>query len=104
MGRTSHVALALLLLSFGAIFVLRGSPWIVLGIFAVDVLAAASYVWVAFWYANKYPQFATVEGAEVVRYTELQQSAKEPAVIEGSATPIANTAPPPAITIGGNDA
>ena len=99
-GRTSYIALALLVLSFGAMFVLRDNAAAVIAVFTVDVLAAVGYVALAFWYANKYPHFATMEGAEVVRYTELQ-AAKEPTIIDGSATPVANTSPPESIAYSG---
>jgi hypothetical protein len=105
-GRTSYVALALILLSFGALYAFRDRPELVLTVFLIDVVVAVAYVAAAFWYANKFPHFATMEGAEVVRYTELQQAAKEPGlVIDGSAEPVANTSPPAAIAYrSGNDA
>jgi hypothetical protein len=103
-GRTAIIALALIVLSGVAIAAVRDDPWLVLSVFGVDVLVVAGYFLAAFWYANKYPHFATMEGGEVVRYTELQQAAKEPTVIEGSAKPVANTAPPSAITFGGDGA
>jgi hypothetical protein len=103
-GRTAVIVLALIVLSGVAVVALRDHIWLVLAVFGVDVLFVAGYFIAAFRYAEKFPHFATMEGGEVVRYTELQQAAKEPKLIEGSAEPVANTAPPPSITYrGGNN-
>lgn len=96
--------LALIVPSVAAMAALRNYPWLVLAIFLIIAVITVGYFAVAFWYANKFPHFATMDGTEVVRYTELQQAAKEPTVIDGAAKPVANTTPPPSITFGSGDA
>jgi len=104
-GRTSTVVLAMILVGGVAIWALKGSAAAVLAIVGATLLLAIGYVATAFWYANKHPQFATLEGAELVRYKEVELAASSPEIIDLSANPSANAAPPLALTSrGGNDA
>lgn len=51
-------------------------------------------------FAEKSPGAALLEDAEFIRYTEIQQSAKEPQIIDLEAEPVANIAAPQAILSG----
>lgn len=92
-GRTSTVALAMILVSGVAIWALKGSVVAVLAVIGIILLFAIGFIATAFWYANKHPHFATLEGAELVRYKEIELAASSPEIIDISANPSANAAP-----------
>lgn len=83
------------------ILVLMGQPN--LG-FALGVLAIGT-AWLSNWQisniAQKNPAAVILDGAEFVKWAEIQQAAKDPKIIEGETVPTANTSPPLSITSGG---
>lgn len=97
-GRTSYVVLAFMILSIIAMTLLRDNHLLVAGIFGVGAFLISGYVAIAYWYANKYPHHSVMDGAHFVRHAEIQQAAKNPEIIDVEAEPVANTAPPKAIT------
>lgn len=99
MGYTSYVAAALVLLGLAVVWSLpEDHVSAKMTIFFVCAAIVVAFLGVAYWYANKYPQFSTMAGADIVRWTELQQNAKNPGIIELSAEPQANTAAPQSIS------
>jgi hypothetical protein len=66
-GRTAIIVLALIILSGVAVVAVRDHVWLVLTVFGIDVLVIAGYFIAAFRYTENFPQFATMEGGEVVQ-------------------------------------
>jgi len=88
-----------------AIYVSGGDPWFVGGLAVMAFVGFFAFIWRVFSYAERHPHHAISEGADVYKILQLEQAAKNPNIIEAQAEPVANTAPPKAITNqGGNGA
>jgi hypothetical protein len=75
-----------------------GGAWPAFFAFLTIVIFTGLFILKAFDYSEKNPGQALTDGSEFVAYTAMMQGAKNPTVIEGSATPTANTAAPKTLT------
>ncbi len=66
------------------------------------VLIAVGFFGLAFWYAHKHPDFAVLEGGELVRYREIELAAKDPNIVDITPEGSANVAPPKTLKFGGS--
>lgn len=78
-------------------------PWLVMTLMGVAFAAFIFYLWKVFSYADKHPDHAVSEGAELMRIQEIQQASRDPKVLDLTSEPAANTAPPIAIGSGKRD-
>jgi hypothetical protein len=99
-GRTAPVALAFVLICGFAMYLVSSAPLFVVGILGMLAALVIAYFGAVFWFANKNPRIAAMEGSDVVEYYKIEQTAKDPKIIEGEYAPTANVAPPKAI-VGG---
>ena len=97
-GRTSYVVYGFLVLALVSMALLRADTMVVAGIFGIGTVVTLFHIGLAYWYANKYPNHAILDGAHFVRQSEIEQAAKDPKIIDVTALPVPNTAPPSAIT------
>src|SRR5262249_50649364 len=102
MGRVSAVAVAIVITGGAATWALQGVPLLAGGIFLATLATAWHLVNQGISYARKHPNHAVMEGAELVRHTEITQAAKNSKIIEGKAKVVGNTAPPKAISSQGD--
>jgi len=82
-------------------YFLSASPWMVFTLAIVAVCIVVAYLALAFWYGNKHPDAAVLEGAELVRYREVELAARDPKIIDASPIGSKNVSPPPSLTHGG---
>ena len=80
-GRTARVAIAASIVFLVGIWAVHSSPFYVLALVILFTLLIAGYFGVSFWYANKYPDFSTLDGRELVEYRRLEQATKDKGVI-----------------------
>lgn len=102
-GRTSHVMAAFLALLLAGVVALRGDTSAVFVLIVIGAAMTIVYLIVSFWFANKYPNHAIMDGAEFVRHAELEFAASDPKIIDLKADPVANTQAPKAIRGPGGD-
>lgn len=90
-GRTVPVAVCLLLVLGLAIWKLNDST-LIAALSGLAVLFVIGYFAVAFWYANKYPDFSTLDGGALVDYRRTQIAASDPKIIDLNAEVVPNPA------------
>lgn len=100
-GKTAPVAAALLVPILAAMYFLSAFPWMVFTLAVLAALIVAGFIGLAFWYANKHPDFAVLEGGELVRYREIELAAKDPDIIDITPEGSTNIEPPKALKFGG---
>lgn len=92
-GRTVPIILVLLAAIIAAILRV-GSDQLIMLLVGAAVLAAAGYIAIAFWYANKHPDFSTLDGSTLVDYRRTQMAPSEPKMIDVTNAHItSNTSP-----------
>jgi hypothetical protein len=103
-GKTAYIAAfsVIGLIILAVIFALAGQYQSALMLAGAMIIVAVLACWKIFDFAEKYPQAALLEGAEFVQWTQIQQAAKDPQIIEIKAAPTANTSPPLSISSGGD--
>jgi hypothetical protein len=101
-GRTSTIVFALNLVLSIAIWAVRAESMLVIALSCLLAFVDLVYLIAAFWYANKHPEFATLEGGSLVDYRKAQQAAKEAIIIDNDAPPIENLTPPKSLPRGEN--
>lgn len=92
MGRTVPVAVCLLVVLAIAVWKLN-DPSVVLIVVALAVVFVSGYFCLAFWYANKHPDFSTLDGGALVDYRKTQMAARDPKIIDVDAQIVPNSAP-----------
>jgi len=97
-GRTSPVAIGAIVALMLAIWAVSDNSYLVMWLVLGVIFVSTAFCGAAFWYANKHPQHASLEGAELVEYAAIQQAARDPKTIDLEAESTANTAPPIGIT------
>ena len=101
MGKTAPVVGLLLFALMAAMYFLSGNAWMVFALALVAVTIVVAYLGLAFWYGHRHPDAAVLEGAELVRYREVELAAKDPRIIDVSPEGRANVSPPGTLTHGG---
>jgi hypothetical protein len=101
LGKTGAVSLGLLAVYATAILAMRNQDPVVVGVMAALLVLSTVYVAYftikAFGYAKSHPDHAVMEGANLVRMTEIQQAARDPKTINGNALPVPNDRAPVSI-------
>lgn len=80
-GRTVPVAICFFALLGVAIWRVPDAA-LITPIVGLAALLAVGYFALVFWFANKYPDFSTLDGGSLVDYRRTQLGAKDPAIIE----------------------
>ncbi len=101
MGRTSVMVMGVLVFGLGAMWVVNEVLWAALGVFAVTVGVVLYLVSRAFAHADKFPDHALLEDAQLVRMAEIKQAAKDAKIIDADARPVPNDEPPAQIASDG---
>jgi hypothetical protein len=92
-GRTVPVAVCLLAVLGVAIWKIA-DPLMITGLAVLAVLFVAGYFALAFWYANKHPDFSTLDGGALVDYRRAQLAARDEKIIDLEAQVVPNTTAP----------
>ena len=92
-GRTVPVVVCFTAVLGVAIWKLNDPFWIV-WLAVIGATVVSCYFGAAFWYANKYPDFSTLDGGSLVDYRRAQLGAKDPKIIEVNPEIVPNTSPP----------
>jgi hypothetical protein len=92
-GRNVPVAVAVFAV-FGLAIWRLDSDFLVMAALAVVALLACAYFAAMFWYANKHPEFSTLDGTTLVDYRRAQMTASEPRIIDVTDTRITANTPP----------
>lgn len=79
-GRTSHVTIIFLIAVAVAVWSVD-DPWLKIGLICIGALVVAGFLGAAFAFAFKHPDYATLDGANLVRYREIESSAKDKSII-----------------------
>lgn len=98
-GRTSHVMVFALISGTVGIYTLKSEFWAVTSVLIGLFILIAGFLVAAFWYANKHPTAAIMDGADFVRHAEVIQAAKDPRIIDVTAKPVENVSAPDALKI-----
>jgi hypothetical protein len=75
-------------------------------VLALALLAIVAFGWFvgkAFRYAETHPDHSVLDGADFVRYRELQFAAKDPSVIDVTPEGSTNTTPPKSLSHRGGE-
>ncbi|HAO2891964.1 TPA: hypothetical protein IHM15_004566 [Escherichia coli] len=99
-GRTTTVISLLIFAFVPAMYFLRDEKWMVFSLILILTCLVIGFVGWSFRFAEKNPALAVTEGAEVVRYMELELAAKDPKVIDVTPGGSANTAAPKSLSFG----
>lgn len=102
-GRTTGLMLGVAAVAFAAVVALRDDPWLAGGVFLLFLAAVSVYIWRAFRYAERHPEFATLDGALLIKYKEIEQAARDRRIIDVTPNPVANTTPAEITSRVGND-
>ncbi|WP_139221372.1 hypothetical protein [Bosea sp. OK403] len=102
-GRTAPVAVGIVILGIAAVAALRSEPWMAFLAFGASLSGAIWYLSSILQYANKYPNHAIMEGAEFVKNAALEQSAKDPNIIDLNSIPVDNTSAPENLKLRGQN-
>src|SRR5688572_8324971 len=79
-GRTSHVTVVFLIAISLAIWSVD-SAWLKVAFISIGALVTAGFLAAAYAFAFKHPSHATLDGADLVRYREIEASAKDKTII-----------------------
>jgi hypothetical protein len=87
-GKTSRiVAFATIGMIFICLaFIWVGIPWLAAACVLLMLGMVGAFCYKAFDYAEKHPGPALLEGADLITFSAMQMGAKDPKIIEGSAT------------------
>jgi len=92
LGKTAPLVAGILVLALGTIVVLRNSdPIVVLGVYGSALVIVVGFVACAFWYGQKHPAEALLEGGELVRYREIEIAVDDAKYLELSAEDLDKT-------------
>lgn len=92
-GRNVPVAIAVVAVFGLGIWRLQ-SEWMIMAVLGGTGLLAAAYFAVVFWYATRFPDFSTLDGASLVEYRRTQMASNDAPVLDLSQAQItANTSP-----------
>lgn len=73
LGKTAPLAAGIVVLALGTIVILRNAdPMIILAVYGSALITVMVFVGCAFWYGQKHPAEALLEGGELVRYREIE--------------------------------
>ena len=97
-GKTSYVIFGFLLL-FGVVATKISSDAFLMWVAGISAGVVVFWLAISFWYADKYPAFAALESADVIRHMQLEQSAKDAGIIDLTASNTTNANAPESIKI-----
>lgn len=80
----------------GAIsWALAATPLVALMMGGVVIVFVLVVIWLLLRFAERNPLVAALGGGQIVKALEMQIGAKDPRIIDGTATPVSGTAHPP---------